>query len=85
MSDRSRSRSRSPDRVGDQVPPQVSNDAPPADEQVVPPVDDQAPPSSNDNGNGQGAETGEEVKLYVGNLDYGEYLVMILYRFYVLK
>jgi hypothetical protein len=54
-----RSRSRSPDRgappADDQQPP---SDAPPAD----------APPAD---GGAQGDMNGEEVKLYVGNLDYG--------------
>lgn len=48
---RSRSRSRSPGRDGNNAP--ADNSAPPADDY-----------------NGGGAE--EEVKLYVGNLDYGK-------------
>jgi len=63
MADRSRSRSRSPDRGG---PP---SDQPPADQPLgndgAPPADDaaQAPAPAQDG-------AGEEVKLYVGNLDY---------------
>jgi hypothetical protein len=49
---RSRSRSRSPGRDGNNAP--ADNSAPPADDY-----------------NGGGAE--EEVKLYVGNLDYGKF------------
>jgi hypothetical protein len=58
-----RSRSRSPDRgapADDQQPP---SDAPPAD---APPADGGAQSGGDMNGGG-----GEEVKLYVGNLDYG--------------
>ena len=67
MADRSRSRSRSPDRgappAGDQsYPPAESNgDAAP------PPADAGAPPPADAGAGG----SGDEVKLYVGNLDYG--------------
>lgn len=70
--DRSRSRSRSPDRSGadggqDQY---QQNDAPPPDN-----GGSEAPPAADQNGagnagGGDGGGTGEEVKLYVGNLDY---------------
>jgi len=65
MADRSRSRSRSPDRGA----PPASD--PPADQNGdgAPPPADSAPaaaPTENPNGS-----TGDEVKLYVGNLDYG--------------
>lgn len=60
-----RSRSRSPDRG-----------APPADDQQ--PRSD-APPA--DHGGDAGGDAnnggGEEVKLYVGNLDYGEYRMSV--------
>ena len=56
---RSRSRSRSPARDGDNAP--ADNNAPPADDY------------KQDNGNGGApAAEAEEVKLYVGNLDYSE-------------
>lgn len=63
-----RDRSRSPDRgappADDQQPPPAA-DAPPADA-GAPPADAGAPPPGGDAG-------GEEVKLYVGNLDYGKF------------
>jgi hypothetical protein len=55
MSERERSRSRSPARDGESAP--ADNGAPPAND---------APPA--------GAGGGEEVKLYVGNLDYGTFV-----------
>jgi hypothetical protein len=58
-----RSRSRSPDReapADDQQQPPANGDAPPAD-------NGGAPADGGDNGG-----TGDEVKLYVGNLDYGK-------------
>jgi hypothetical protein len=58
MADRSRSRSRSPDRG---APP---TDHPPTDQ---PPAE--APPAAND---AVASAPDEEVKLYVGNLDYGK-------------
>jgi len=79
-----RSRSRSPDRgTGDDVPPGPGGDGgggdaggppPPQDDAGAPPppADDQgAPPPGGDGGmpGGDGGG-GEEVKLYVGNLDY---------------
>ena len=60
--DRSRSRSRSPE-------PPIGGDAAPED--AAPPADNaggDAPPASGDQGAAAGG--GEEVKLYVGNLDY---------------
>merc|ERR1719223_965725 len=60
MADRSRSRSRSPGPPADQPPA----DAPPASD-GAPPADDGAPaPAAAPEGGG------DEVKLYVGNLDY---------------
>merc|ERR1719223_1623606 len=60
MADRSRSRSRSPRPPADQPPA----DAPPASD-GAPPADDGAPaPAAAPEGGG------DEVKLYVGNLDY---------------
>ena len=75
MSDRERSRSRSPDR-GEPPVKSEPNDAPPAatnGDDAAPPA---APQYSNGdsaaaNTGGDGATGGEEVKLYVGNLDYG--------------
>ena len=57
-----RSRSRSPDRGGPPDAQQPPADAPPAD---GPPGNSGAPGDTN------GGAGGEEVKLYVGNLDYG--------------
>lgn len=63
--DRSRSRSRSPEPSG-------GGDAPPDDS--APPADNggggDAPPASGDQNGGAAGGSGEEVKLYVGNLDY---------------
>lgn len=55
-----RSRSRSPDRG-----------APPADEPPAAPSNGDAPPAPAPASNPDGS-TGDEVKLYVGNLDYGK-------------
>ena len=66
--DRSRSRSRSPERSGNQDSgDQYQNDAPQTNGDHDPPAasGDQGT-SGADNGGGNG----EEVKLYVGNLDY---------------
>ena len=76
MADRERSRSRSPERNdgGDAAPGGYSND----DNQDKGPTGDdqnQAPPpqGGGDGGADQNAGgEGEEVKLYVGNLDYGK-------------
>lgn len=58
-----RSRSRSPDRG-----------APPADDaQAPPPADAQGDAGAP--ANGDAGANGEEVKLYVGNLDYGAFLL----------
>ena len=79
MSDRERSRS--PDR-GD-PPADTEKDQPPAagdDKAPAAPQDaggDSAPVSNN--GDGAGAGGGDEVKLYVGNLDYG----MSMLRFWI--
>ena len=74
MADRSRSRSRSPDRG---APPAGDQQYPPADQAngdgQQPPADNGgAPPAENPNGS-----TGDEVKLYVGNLDYGTYRLVV--------
>ena len=72
MADRSRSRSRSPDRG---APPAGDQQYPPAEQANgggdAPPPADAAPapaPAA-----AAEAGTGEEVKLYVGNLDYGKF------------
>lgn len=64
MADRSRSRSRSPDRG---APPA---DDPPADA----PTGEAPPPAANGDAGASNPDgsTGDEVKLYVGNLDYGK-------------
>ena len=59
-----RSRSRSPDRG---APP--AEEAPPVDTGAPPPGDSGAPPPSDGAPPAEGG--GDEVKLYVGNLDYG--------------
>lgn len=62
MADRSRSRSRSPEGG---APPA---DDPPQDENGDAPHAGDAPPTD-----ATAEDDGEEVKLYVGNLDYGTY------------
>ena len=75
-----RSRSRSPDR-GDAAP---AGDAPPQDTappaadagaDVAPPADGGAPPAATDGG-------AEDVKLYVGNLDYSKFASWTLVSVY---
>lgn len=63
---RSRSRSRSPERGGED---NGDNNAAPSDNGA--PADD--------NNNAGGGEDSEGVKLYVGNLDYGAYLSLLLF------
>ena len=78
MTDRERSRSRSPDR-GD-PPADNDQDYPPAggdDKSPAAPQDGGGTPA-NDNDNGDGAGSADEVKLYVGNLDYGTYYNVFL-------
>ena len=87
-----RSRSRSPDR-GDAAP---AGDAPPQD--AAPPADAGADAAAPPSGGGAPADGGappadgaEDVKLYVGNLDYSEcdswlfcFLFMVLVRCFVM-
>ena len=95
MSDRERSRSRSPDRVDPPAadtekdfPPAAAPAAAPAGDEKAPaaPQDDSGNANSNSNSNGDsapandsadGAGGGDEVKLYVGNLDYGTLLLVL--------
>lgn len=67
-----RERSRSPDR-GDPSADNEQKDPPPAgDDDKAPAVpQDSNGDSAPANNSGDGAGGGEEVKLYVGNLDYG--------------
>ena len=79
---RSRSRSRSPERNDDNKPADDDNNAPPADDAPTNNGDDKnggSAPPANDGGDGG---NGDEVKLYVGNLDYGKLLVSITYYNY---
>ena len=62
---RSRSRSRSPDRGAD---------APAADTSAAPPAEDAGAPPPQADGGGGGGDDGEGVKLYIGNLDYCEFI-----------
>lgn len=62
-----RSRSRSPPRDDDNANAPPHNDAPPGGSDI----NGDAPPSDNGGQGGGGGGADEEVKLYVGNLDYG--------------
>ena len=65
-----RSRSRSPDRGA--PPAEDQPEAAPAD---APPAADAAAPAPADGGaDNNNGTSGDEVKLYVGNLDYGTFL-----------
>ena len=91
MSERSRSRSRSPDRGGAADAPPPADALPPADAPPAsteggdgPPPSDSGPapeaganPPAPNGGGDPHAPSGEEVKLYVGNIDYSEFLVSV--------
>lgn len=66
MADRERSRSRSPE--GGAPPAEDANQN--GDDQVPPAGD--APPAEGGDASGAGDDGADEVKLYVGNLDYGK-------------
>jgi hypothetical protein len=63
--------------MADDAPTDLPTDAPPVDDSQqngAPPADDQAAPEADNGGAPPPAgDAGEEVKLYVGNLDYGEF------------
>jgi len=94
MSDRERSRSRSPDppvagTEKDFPPAGVPASATAGDEKApADPQDDSANANSNGdsappNDSADGAGGGDEIKLYVGNLDYGT-LLLLLYHVEIL-
>eukprot|EP00525_Craspedostauros_australis_P001424 CAMPEP_0198132522 /NCGR_PEP_ID=MMETSP1442-20131203/58488_1 /TAXON_ID= /ORGANISM="Craspedostauros australis, Strain CCMP3328" /LENGTH=111 /DNA_ID=CAMNT_0043793535 /DNA_START=108 /DNA_END=440 /DNA_ORIENTATION=- len=65
MADRERSRSRSPERGAPPADADQSNEPPAGG-----PADGNPPPSGDNSGPAGDAGGGDEVKLYVGNLDY---------------